>query len=163
MERFKFQFEYTFIRLNAEGVEEEREQFGNIIPTNGSDYMMATLFGTGTRAAGFFIGLIGAAGYTPAYTDTPTFMAANASEVIAYGTSRPAFAGAISGNTWSNIASPASFTFAAASTIYGGFLQTGSAFNSSTGTLLSSAKAASPKVFASGETLQVITSINLIT
>lgn len=161
--KFKFQFEYTFIRLNAEGGEEEREQFGNIVPDNGRDYIMQSLFNNGTRSAGFFLGLIGAAGYTPQYSDTPTFLAANAAEIVDYGASRPAFTGVISAGSWDNSASPASFVFTKAVTVYGGFLQSTSAFNAATGILLSTAKAPSPKPFAIGETLQVITSISLLT
>lgn len=162
MSQAKLQFTYTFSRFDAQGRLAEVDQFTNLIPTLGRDYMLDVLFGAGTRLPGFFVGLIGAAGYTPAATDTPAYLAVNAAEVVAYGTVRPAFDGAINQGVWSNSLAPASMTFTAPVTVYGGFLQSNSAFNSATGLLLSAAKAASPRTYAAGESLQVVTAISLL-
>ena len=159
MIRTKLQFVYEFRHLDRFGSVVSKDRFCNLIPKVGRDYMMDALFGSGTKLPGFFIGLIGAAGYVPAFTDTPAYLAANASEITNYGAVRPAFNAAVVEDSWSNSAAPATLTFTAQTTVYGGFLQSNNAFNSATGVLLSTAKASSPRVFDAGESLQVVTAL----
>ena len=162
MSTAKAKFIYQFRHLDKDGSELSVSTFENLMPNMAQAYMMDVLFGGAAAISQWYIGLIGAAGYTPAYTDTPTYLSTNAGEITNYGTTRVLSGAARSGSSYTNAAAPAVFTFTADTTVYGAFLQSSSSFNATTGTLLSSAKAPSPKTFATGEKLEVSVTITLV-
>lgn len=162
-EQLPLRFLYRFRHYDAQGRLIGDETTKNLIPTDGREYMADVLFGGATRASSWYVGLVGDQNYTPAMSDTAAFLAANAGEITAYGAQRNEFLADLNGSSWGNISSPVTITATGEITVYGAFLASTQSFNSAVGTILSTVKAPSPKVLATGESLDITAVITLLT
>ena len=143
-------FTYTIEQFDARGRLVDIETVHNIMPYEGLNYMITAAIRGGTVLTAWYVGLY-SGNYTPLITDgmgaTTPFPTA-ATEFTAYTpTARQVYTGSVPSNGSSdNSAAPAVFTMTSAATIYGGFIASNSTQGSTSGTLLSAVKFASPKV-----------------
>ena len=148
-------FEYLIEHIR-EGRVIDQEFRHNIIPLEGLNYLLNSEFKGTAVPATWYIGLF-EGNYTPQLSDTAAAFPAAATETSTFNeATRVAFVpGAVSGGTLDNSAAPATFTFNAPKTIYGGFMTSASAKGAVTGTLISAVRFASPKTPATGDLLKV--------
>lgn len=128
----------------------------NLIVNVGLDYALDVALSGGIQSTTWFIGLINA---TPTFAASDT-MASHAgwTESTAYSqTTRPAWVdGGVSGQSVSNVGSPAVFSITAAATIAGAFLTSNSTKGGTTGTLYAEgAFTEGNRSVVNGDTLQV--------
>lgn len=162
----KIGFIYTFQCFDIEGRLKWEFEEANLIPDEGRDYMMNAALNGGAQFSTWYVGLY-SGNYTPVATDTAATFVASATEITtAYSeTTRVALVdGALAAGLWANVASPASFTFTAASTVVrGGFITSVAAKSATTGVLLSAVLAGTAKTVLAGEVLKVTTGLSLVT
>jgi hypothetical protein len=113
----------------------------NAVVNQGINYGLGAMIGGASAITNWYLGLF-SGNYTPQLTDTAASIAANANETTQYAAgARQAFNPApASGQSITNAAAQASFTFNAATTVYGGFLISSSVINGTSGTLFSAAQ-----------------------
>jgi hypothetical protein len=157
-----FQYKFLHFDVNGKLIEEGPVEF-NLIPTVGMEY----LIGTGLRGtSGFsswYIGLY-EGNYAPQADDTMTNFPGDATEITtAYsnGTRAALTPDDLDAGLYINTDSPAEFNFTAEKTVRGAFICSNGVKGNTTGTLLSAVLATSPKTVSAGETLKVITGLNL--
>ena len=154
---------YTFRCLDTRGRLRLEWTEHNLIPTGGRDYVMAAAFLTGSQFGSWYLSIYSGA-YTPQLTDTAATYPANATEITtAYSeASRPALVPDAPGSgSYTNVGSPAVFTFTATTTVRGGGLHSNAVKGGTTGILASIVAAPTPKTVNAGETLQVIAGVAL--
>lgn len=126
----------------------------NLVVNEGLNALNNIMFDAGTQITAWYLGIF-EANYTPVSTVTAATIASASTESTAYtlGT-RPAYTPAASSSQIiTNSASPASFTFNATKTIYGGFLISSSTKGGTSGTLFAAAAFATSKSVVSGDQL----------
>lgn len=148
-------FIYTLECVGVDGKTKWKEEFHNLLPNVGRDYIMGAAMNGTSQFTSWYIGLYENA-RNPVAADTMTTLLADAGETTDYGATRLTLTpGALSGGVWSNSGSPAEATFTASATIRGGFITSGSAVGSTTGLLLSAGLLSTAKTVAAGEILKV--------
>ena len=158
-------FVYVYECFDADGRLKWRDREENVIPDVGRDYLLNAGLLSGAQLPNWYIGLYENT-RTPLAGDTMTSLLADCGEVTTYtsaGSLRLALTGSLSSGVFSNIASPAEFTFTAAKTIKGGFIASSAAQGATSGTLLSAVANSSPKSVGIGETLRVTAGLSLTT
>lgn len=162
----KIGFVYKFQCFDADANLKWEFDEENLIPDEGRDYMMNAALNGGAQLTSWFVGLY-SGNYTPVAADTAATFPTSATEITtAYSeATRVALVnGALSAGLWANVASPAEFTFTAASTIVrGGFISSAPTKGGTTGALLSAVLASTAKTVLAGEVLKVTTGLSLIT
>lgn len=156
-------FTYTFQCIGLDGQVRWEWTQGNLIPTQGRDYIEAAAMRGGSQFSTWYISLYSGS-YTPQLTDTAANYAANATEITtAYSeTSRQVLTPDAAGSgSYVNTGSPAVFTFTADTTIRGGGIHSNAVKGGTTGILLSIVAAPTPKIVANGEQLRVIAGLSL--
>lgn len=128
--------------------------FDNLVVNQGLNALLDIMFHGSTQITTWYIGLF-EGNYTPVSGVTASSIVAAATECTAYDQStRVAFdEAAASGQSITNSASRATFTFNASKTIYGAFLTSLATKSGTTGTLFSAAKFGSSKAVESGDEL----------
>lgn len=118
----------------------------NIVVNEGLDALLDIMFAGATQIATWYIGVF-EANYTPVATVTAATITSASTESTAYDeATRPTYVeAAASGQSITNSASRATFTFNATKTIYGAFLVSDSAKSGTSGTLFSAAKFSTSK------------------
>jgi hypothetical protein len=126
----------------------------NLVVNQGLDYLLGAALAAQTVVTSWYIGLF-SGNYTVIAADTASTIAANATEVSGYGAgARQAWTAAEpSGQSVTNSASQASFTFNAALNIYGAFLISSATISGTGGTLFSGAQFGASKSVVSGDQL----------
>ena len=159
-EQLQAGFAYTVEVLDAGGNVIETSVDHNLMPDEGIAYMLGTALKQGAPAPAWYVGLFSGA-YTPTAGVTAATIATAASECTAYSadTRLPFALGAVTGGAVDNAASKAEFTFTSDVTIYGGFIVSAAAKNSTSGTLISVVRFASPKALSAGGVLRVTAGI----
>lgn len=124
----------------------DREDITNLVTNEGLDHLLNTVFHGGTQIASWYLGLF-EGNYTPIATVTGATIAQSSTECVAYDeASRQEYnEAAASAQSITNSANRAVFTMNATKTIYGAFLASNSTKGSTSGTLFSAARFASPK------------------
>lgn len=155
-ELIKAGFRYTVDVLDAYGNVLESEDVTNLVPAEGITHILNTILKGGTPVTTWYVGLF-EGNYTPTGNDVASTFSGLATECTAYtDTTRIAFVpGTITAGNVDNSATRAEFTFNANKTVYGGFIGSASAKNSTSGVLLSIVRFGSPKSLATGDTLRV--------
>jgi hypothetical protein len=139
----------------------EREEVHNLIPTEGLNHMMSTVFKGGTQVPTWYIALY-EGNYTPQPGLTAASFPADATECTGYNGARPQFvAGAVSSGAVDNSSARAEFTFTEDKTVYGGVITSSSTKGSVNGVLTSAVRFSSPKVCEAGAILRVVASNSL--
>jgi len=126
----------------------------NLVVNEGLDALLNIMFHGSTQITTWYIGLF-EGNYTPVSGVTAATIVAAATECTAYSEStRPSYdEAASSGQSITNAASRATFTFNATKTIYGAFLTSLATKSGTTGTLFSAARFGSSKNVESGDQL----------
>ena len=156
-----FNWEITQTR---NGIDIDKWEDHNIVPTEGLVFLLNRLFNKGSGIENWYIGLF-SGNYTPVATDTGANIASNSTEFTGYSeTTRQAMVvpSSITTASTDNSASVAKFTITAGATLYGGFLISDSAKNGTTGTLFSGLRFPASKTVEAGDTLSVQLTITLI-
>lgn len=142
--------------LIREGKVIDEWEDNNVVTNEGINSILNVYFGGATQITAWYLGLFGG-NYTPVATDTAATFSTSASESTIYTAStRQAWvapSGGASGQSTTNTASRAAFTFNAAGTIYGAFLQSSAVISGLTGVLVSAAQFSSPKTVAVNDQL----------
>ena len=159
-------FVYRYECIDKDGNVKWTMREENLIPDVGRDYFLNAGLNGGTQYSTWYIGLY-EANRTPVSADTMTSLIADCQESTSYTTTGNARLtlndDALSAGVWSNVGSPAEFTFTASKTIYGGFVSSNATRSSTSGLLLSAVKNSSPKTIETGEILRVTAGLSLIT
>ena len=113
----------------------------NIIPTEGRNSILNVAFNAATQITAWYLAPF-EGNYTPLATDTAANFTANTTECTAYDeATRVAWVEAApSGQSITNAASKATFTFNATKSVYGAFMASASAKSATTGTLIAASK-----------------------
>lgn len=157
--RAGFTYHLEVVR-NGETV--DSDWFHNIIPTEGINHIINTVFAGGVQIPTWYIGIF-EGNYTPVAADTAATFSSLSTESSAYSeVARPLWQkGAVSGGLITNVQNRAVFTMNASKTIYGAFMSAASPKQSTTGTLISAARFNSPKILTSGDVLNVTAGLTL--
>lgn len=157
--RIGFIYDVSVLR---DGVCIDREVLKNLIPVEGLNSLLSVYFAGAAALPSWFIGLF-EGNYTPLSGDTGALFPGRATETTAYNEpTRVAWQhDPVASGTIANSTTKANFTLNAAKTLYGAFMVSTSAKNDVSGTLVSAARFASPKVVAAGDILQVISGLTL--
>jgi hypothetical protein len=134
------------IRWN--GTIEEFDDY-NLVVNQGLNSILGVYLQAQTSIPAWFLGIF-QGNYTPQATDTAANIAANSTECSSYNSAtRPQWnPAAPSGQSITNSGNPATYTFNASVTIYGGFLVSSNVINGTAGVLFSEATFSSPKAVA---------------
>lgn len=126
----------------------------NLVVNEGLDALLNIMFHGSTQITTWYIGLF-EGNYTPVSTVTAATIVSASTECTAYSQStRPAYdEAASSGQSVTNTASRATFTFSANKTIYGAFLSSLATKSGTTGTLFSAARFSTAKNVENGDEL----------
>ena len=126
----------------------------NLVVNQGLNYLLGAALGGQSAIASWYIGLF-SGNYTVLASDTASSIATNATEVSGYsaGARQAWTAAAPSGQSITNAASQASFTFTGGYTLYGGFLISSATISGTSGTLFSGAQFGSAKTVVGGDQL----------
>jgi len=118
----------------------------NLVVNEGLNHILNTEFNSGTPVSSWFLGLF-QGNYTPVSTDTAANIATNSTECSSYTSpTRPAWTPAsASGQSITNSASQATFTFNASVTVYGAFLISNSTIGGTSGVLFAAAQFSAAK------------------
>jgi hypothetical protein len=157
-------FLYTVEVIAPDGSISQREERLNLIPTEGLNHLIGVEFASVPQVTAWFIGLF-SNNYTPTPSAVAATIAAVSGETGAYSSSAarvPFTPGAVSAGSVDNTASPGLFTFAAATTVYGGFIVSSPVIGGVTGVLGSLVRFATPKQLDVNSVLRVIAGNSLI-
>lgn len=139
------------------------EQVDNLVVNQGLNHILGVEFNGQTQvsAASWFLGLF-QGNYTPVPTDTAATLPGNATECSSYtSATRPLWQGAApSGQSITNSANPAVFTFNAGVTVYGAFMVSSSTIGGTSGVLFAAAQFAAPKAVSNADQLLVTYTFN---
>lgn len=155
-ENIKAGFTYTIEVLDASGNVTDTEVVNNLMPAEGIAHVLNTILKSGSPVATWYLGLF-EGNYTPTTNDVAATFPALSTECVAYSeATRVAFVpGTVTAGAVDNSASKAEFTMTAAKTVYGGLMSSASAKASTSGSLLSLVRFASPKTLDIGSILRV--------
>jgi len=155
MSTLSFRFIYT-CTLSRDGKIIDSWVEPNIVPNVGLNYVFGAAFTGVTPITSWYVGVQSAA-YDCVASDTFATYLSNATEVTAYTSStRVAYTpDTIVAGLVNNSVAPSVFTFNNSATVAGAFLSSQSAKSSSTGTLVSAARFASPRSVISGDVLSI--------
>ncbi|MET3512745.1 hypothetical protein ABIC63_000510 [Pseudacidovorax sp. 1753] len=136
------------------------DEVHNLIPVEGLNYLVGAAFAGATASADWYLGIY-AGNYTPTSDVSASNVATLASEFTGYSAATRVHwtPGAVAAGLADNSAAKASFTFTAASTLYGAFLVSAAAKGATTGRLGSIARFTTPKQPAIGDVLTVVAGI----
>ena len=151
---------YTLQHIrNGEVIDEE--VLKNLVVNEGLNDMLAVYLQGGTQKTTWYLGVF-EGNYTPVATDTASTIAASSTESSAYsGGVRPTWTPAApSGQSITNSASRASFTFNATKTIYGAFLISSSAIGGTSGVMFSAARFSTAKAVVNTDQLLLTYTFN---
>jgi hypothetical protein len=125
----------------------------NLVVNQGLNNILDTYFNAAAQQT-WYLGLF-QGNYTPVATETAATVAASSTENAGYGgTTRPTFTTvSASGESVTNSASRASYTFTGSYTIYGAFLISNSTISGTAGVLFSAAQFATAKSVANTDQL----------
>lgn len=128
----------------------------NLMPQDGMNHVLNTVFKSGTQVPSWFMGLY-EGNYTPVPTDTAATFPAQAIETTAYATAtRPQWVpGTVTNGVVDNAAVRTEFDFSTDKTVYGGFISSSAVKGGSTGTLISAVRFPTPRVITAGSTLRI--------
>lgn len=128
----------------------------NLVVNEGLNHILDVQFHAATQITTWYLGLF-EANYTPVSTVTAASITADSTECTAYDeTTRVAYnEAAASGQSITNSANKATFTFNATKTIYGAFLASASAKSATSGVLFAAAKFGSSKAVVAADQLLV--------
>lgn len=134
----------------------------NLVVNQGLNDILNVYFNSGSQKTSWYLGLF-QGNYAPVATDTAANWAANATECSSYSAGvRPLWSPAApSGQSITNSASPATFTFTADTTLYGAALVSNNVIGGVGGTLWSEATFASPKAVSTGDQLLVTYTLSI--
>jgi hypothetical protein len=117
----------------------------NIYLNQGLDHLLSTEFTGGSQISNWYMAIF-AGNYTPTASDTAASLPGNSTEATAYSSStRVPYSGVEGAQQVTNNAVPATFTFTGSVTIYGAWLTSASAKNSTSGVAAAAAQFSSPK------------------
>lgn len=153
-------FTYDYALRDSIGVVLDTWTNHNLIPDVGRNYIIANGLSGGT----FYIGIYSVS-RTPVAADTMPIFISSCGELSNYATTnsaRMSMIGKSAAGIFSNILSPAVFTFISPGDIYGGFVCTDPTISSTTGTLISEESLSTVKHVLAGNTLTVVASIPVI-
>lgn len=157
-ERPRIVGEYRFTCRDKHGRVKWEEEIRNLVPNAALDHILDVVLAAGTQITSWFVGLKGAG--SPAAGDTHASHA-GWTEVTDYDeATRPAWtAGAVSGQSVDNSASPAGFTFNASVTVNGGFVaNVDTKGSTAAGVLFSVGDFPAPRAVVDDDTLDVTVS-----
>ena len=134
----------------------------NILPLEGLNYFINTGLNGASQSTSWYVGVF-QGNYTPVTSDTAATFQGAATECVSYSeTARQTCTFATStAATSSNTGTPAVMTFNAVVSVYGAFVASTSAKNSTLGTLLSAARFSAVKNMTVGDILQVTYAVSL--
>jgi hypothetical protein len=137
------------------------EEIDNLVVNQGLNHILGVEFNGATQITQWYLGLF-QGNYTPVPTDTAATLPGNATEASSYTSpTRPLWQGAApSGQSITNSANPAVFTFNASDTIYGAFLGSSSTIGGTGGTLFAAAQFSALKAVANADQLLVTYTFN---
>lgn len=126
----------------------------NTVVNEGLNHMLGVTLGGVSQITSWYLGLF-SANYTPVGTDDAATFCTSATEVtFLTNTQRPAWTPAApAGQTITNAAAQATFTFNASGNVYGAFLASASAFAATTGVLFSAARFSAVKSVSANDQL----------
>jgi hypothetical protein len=152
---------HYLMTLLREGKVIDEWEGDNICVNEGLNSNLNVNFANASQITNWYIGLF-SGNYTPVATDGAATIAGNSTEVTQYTAgSRQAFLPALaSGQSSTNSASRASFTFNANVTVYGAFLISSAVINGTSGVLFSAAQFATPKACSNNDQLLVTYTLN---
>jgi hypothetical protein len=128
--------------------------FDNLVVNEGLNSLLGVYMHADTQINAWYMGVF-EGNYTPVSSDTAASIASNSTESSAYTSStRPSFTpAAASGQSITNSANRATFTFNATKNIYGAFLISSATVSGTTGVLFSAARFPALKPVQSGDQL----------
>lgn len=131
-------FEHEIIR-NGKSLGVCRDR--NTVVNEGLNHILSVVFNAGSQITTWYLAPF-EANYTPVATDTAANIASNSTECTAYdeATRVQWVEAAPSGQSITNAANKATFTFNASKTIYGAFMASASGKSATTGTLMAASK-----------------------
>lgn len=135
----------------------DRESVHNLIPAEGLDHVMATVFKGGAQVPTWYLAIF-EGNYTPTAGLTAAAFPATATECTAYtsGTRLEFVEGAVAAGSLDNSASKAEYTMNADKTVYGGVITSAAAKGATTGVLISAVRFATAKAVLAGDVLRVM-------
>ena len=133
----------------------------NLVVNQGLNHILNVEFDGATQITQWYLGLF-QGNYSPQATDTAALIPGNATECSSYtSATRPLWQPAsASGQSITNSANPAVFTFNGSVTIYGAFLDSSSSIGGTGGTLFAAAQFANSKAVAAADQLLVTYTFN---
>lgn len=136
---------YFFGKIMRDGKVIDEFAQSNLVTYQGLDSMLSVYLAAGQQVTSWFLGLY-SGNYVPVSTDTAQSFPGNATEQTGYSNStRVPYQVTESQQQATNNASPATFSFVAACTVYGAFLASASAKGSTSGVLFSATQFPTPK------------------
>jgi hypothetical protein len=133
----------------------------NLIVNQGLNDILNCYLNAGSQTTSWFLGIF-QGNYTPVSTDTASSIAGNSTECSSYSSAtRPAWSPAApSGQSITNAANRATFTFNAGVTVYGAFLISNNTIGGTSGVLLAAAQFGTPKSVVSSDQLLITYQLN---
>lgn len=124
----------------------------NLIPTEGLTSVLGVYFHADAQITSWYMA-ISSGVYTPNATDTAANIVARATEITGYSeaTRRPITFAAASAGSITNAAARATFTMTTSTTINGAFVSSVATKSATTGTLVSSLAAGTPRAVIAGD------------
>jgi hypothetical protein len=135
----------------------------NLVVNQGLNDVLNTYLNGGGQITSWFMGLF-QGNYTPVATDTASSIAGNSTECSSYSSStRPQWSPAApSGQSISNSANRATYTFTGSVTIYGAFLISSNVIGGTAGTLFAAAQFGSSKAVSNSDQLLLTYQLNAL-
>lgn len=132
--------------LIRKGVKIDEWDDENLVVNQGLNLLLGVMFNQQSQIANWYLGIF-QGNYTPVASDTAATFPASSTECSSYTSpTRPLWQGAApSGQSVTNSANPAVFTFNASQTIYGAFLVSNSTIGGTAGSLYGAAQFSVPK------------------
>jgi hypothetical protein len=133
----------------------------NLVVSQGLNDNLNTYFNSGSQITSWFMGLY-QGNYVPVATDTAATIAGNSTECSSYSSAtRPAWTQAApSGQSITNAASRATYTFTGNVTVYGAFLISNSIIGGTAGVLFAAAQFGASKAVVTSDQLLLTYQIN---
>jgi hypothetical protein len=162
--KLKVNGKYDFIHMR-DGKEIDRWSDDNIVVNEGLNHFLDVAFSNGTATSTWFVGLF-KNNFTPISTNVmatfPGVGVANESTTEYSEATRPTWVEpGPSAQSITNTASPAVFTFTAATSIFGAFLSSSSVKGGTSGILASATKLAAARSMIIGDVLNVVYTFNI--
>jgi hypothetical protein len=156
VESLKPGFVWTIKEFDRDDNLVSQEVIHNLIPIEGLNYMLNSIFKQGVQFGDFYTGLYGSA-YTPQPADTMATFPTVSTEVTAYSSAtRPAVnLGTVANGNVDNLDDVTEFTGTTdGTTVRGAFISTSPAKGGTTGPLISAVRFPSPRTMNNGSRLE---------